>query len=107
MENKDIFSTNSLIDNIGLPFILGMAVGYFAKKMLSMLLFLSGGAVVLLIVADYNGVVHISNDQLLQATGVAVDLAKNSSDFLLTRLSQFTAKGVSATGGFLIGFKRG
>ena len=107
MDNQDIFSAHALIDNVGLPFMLGIAVGYFAKKMLRTALFLGGGAVVLLIVADYNGVVKISNDQLLHATGIAVDVAKNSTDFLLERLSQFTAQGMSATGGFLIGFKRG
>lgn len=107
MDNQDLFSTPSLITNIGAPFLLGIAVGYFAKKMLRTALFLGGGLVVLLFVAEYYGVVHVTDSQLLHATDVAAEAAKNSSDFLLERLSGFTAKGISATGGFILGFKMG
>jgi uncharacterized membrane protein (Fun14 family) len=105
MDNQDFFSTPSLLGNIGAPFLLGIAVGYFAKKMLRTALFLGGGIVVILFVAEYYGVVHITDTQLLHATDVAAEAAKNSSDFLLERLSRFTVKGVSATGGFMVGFK--
>ena len=105
MDNKDLFSSPSLITNVSAPFLLGIAVGYFAKKMLRTALFLGGGIVVLLFVAEYYGVVHITDSQLLHATDVAAEAAKSSSDFLLDRLSRFTVKGVSATGGFILGFK--
>jgi len=107
MDTQDIFSAPSLIGNVGAPFLLGIAVGYFAKKMLRTALFLGGGIVVILFVAEYYGVVHISDTQLLHATDVAADAAKSSSDFLLERLSRFTVKGVSATAGFVLGFKMG
>ncbi|MCX7073274.1 MAG: FUN14 domain-containing protein [Methylococcales bacterium] len=107
MGNQDIFSTPSLIDNVGAPFILGLTVGYFVKKMLRIALFLSGGIVVILFIAEYYGVVNITDTQLLHATDIAASAAKDSSDFLLDRLSRFTVKGVSATGGFVIGFKMG
>lgn len=107
MDNQDLFSTPSLITNIGAPFLLGIAVGYFAKKMLRTALFLGGGMVVLLFVAEYYGIVHITDTELLHATDVAAEAAKSSSDFLLERLSRFTVKGVSATGGFVLGFKMG
>ena len=107
MDNQDIFSTPSLISNVGAPFILGIAVGYFAKKMLRTALFLGGGIVVILFIAEYYGVVHITDTELLHATDVAAEAAKNSSDFLLERLSRFTVKGMSATGGFILGFKIG
>jgi uncharacterized membrane protein (Fun14 family) len=107
MDNQDIFSAPSLITNVGTPFLLGIAVGYFAKKMLRTALFLGGGIVVLLFVAEYYGVVHVTDSQLLHATDVAAEAAKSSSDFLLARLTGFTAKGVSATGGFVLGFKMG
>lgn len=107
MDNQDFFSTPSLIGNVGAPFILGIAVGYFAKKMLRTALFLGGGIVVLLFVAEYYGVIHISDDQLIHATDVATEAAKSSGDFLVERLSRFTVKGVSATGGFILGFKQG
>ncbi|HCT98895.1 MAG TPA: hypothetical protein DF614_02110 [Methylococcaceae bacterium] len=105
MENQDILSSTALMGNVGEPFLLGFAVGYFAKKMLRFLLFLGGGIVVILFAADYYGVIHLSDSQLLHATDVAAGAAKKSSDFLLERLSQFTAKGMSASGGFLLGFK--
>ena len=107
MDNQDFFSTPSLLSNIGSPFILGIAVGYFAKKMLRTALFLGGGMVVILFVAEYYGVVHITATQLLHVTDIAAEAAKNSSDFLLDRLSLFTVKGISATGGFVFGFKMG
>lgn len=107
MDTQDFFSTPSLLGNIGAPFFLGIAVGYFAKKMLRTALFLGGGIVTMLFVAEYYGVVHITDTQLLHATDVAAEAAKSSSDFLLERLSRFTVKGVSATGGFLLGFKLG
>lgn len=107
MDNQDIFSVSSLITNVGTPFILGIAVGYFAKKMLRTALFLGGGIMVLLLIAEYYGVVHINDSQLLHATDVAAEAAKSSTDFLLDRLSRFTVKGVSATGGFVVGFKMG
>ncbi len=107
MDTQDFFSTPSLLANMGAPFLLGIAVGYFAKKMLRTALFLGGGMVVMLFAAEYYGVVHITDTQLLHATDVATEVAKSSSDFLLKRLSQFTVQGVSATGGFLLGFKLG
>lgn len=107
MDTQDFFSTPSLLGNIGAPFTLGIAVGYFAKKMLRTALFLGGGIVVILFVAEYYGVVHITDMQLLHATDVAAEAARSSSDFLLERLSRFTIKGVSATGGFVLGFKMG
>ena len=66
-----------------------------------------GAIVVLLFVAEYYGIVHITDSQLLHATDVATEAAKSSGDFLFARLSGFTAKGVSATGGFILGFKMG
>ena len=40
----------------------------------------------------------------LHVTDIATEAAKNSSDFLLDRLSLFTVKGISATGGFVFDF---
>jgi uncharacterized membrane protein (Fun14 family) len=107
MENQDILSSTALIGNVGEPFLLGFAVGYFAKKMLRFLLFLGGGIIVMLFIAEYYGVIHLSDSQLLHYTNTAANAAKNSSDYLVERLSHFSTKGVSATGGFLLGFKMG
>jgi len=105
--SADIFSPDFLIGNVGAPFIMGLAVGYFAKKMLFMALFLGGAAIVLFFVGEYYGITEISDINLLEAANTATDVAKKSGDFLVDRLSRITSKGVSAAGGFFVGFKLG
>ena len=103
----DFFSPDFLIGNVGTPFVMGLAVGYFAKKMLLMTLFLCGGAIVLLFVGEYYGVTEISDINLQQAANTATVAAKHSGEFLVERLSNITSKGISAAGGFFVGFKLG
>ena len=103
----DIFSSDFMIGNVGTPFIMGLAVGYFAKKMLLMALFLCGGAIVLLFVGEHYGIAEINDINLQEATDSATEVAKQSGDFLVKRLSRITSKGVSAVGGFFVGCKLG
>lgn len=105
--SSDIFSSAFLLGNIGAPFVIGLAVGYFAKKMLRTALFLAGGAIVLLFVSEYYGVIEITNAELQQVANSATDAAKSSGDFLIGRLSSITSKGVSGVAGFFAGFKLG
>lgn len=105
--STDIFSTPFLLGSVGAPFIIGMAVGYFAKKMLKTALFIGGGLIVLLFVSEYYGIVHVDDTQLQHAADVAADAAKSSSNFLVQRLSSITSKGISASVGFFAGFKFG
>ena len=107
VSSADIFSPDFLIGNVGAPFVIGLAVGYFAKKMLRTVLFLGGAAIVLLFVGEYYGITGISDINLQQAANTATDAAKQSGDFLVKRLSGITSKGVSAAGGFFVGFKLG
>ena len=103
----DMFTSDFLIGNVGTPFALGLAVGYFAKKMLLLFLFLCGAAIVSLFVCEYYGITQISDANLQEAADSATDAVKHSGDFLVKRLSRITSKGVSAAGGFLVGFKLG
>lgn len=105
--STDILSSDFLIGNVGAPFIMGLAVGYFAKKMLYTALFLGGAAIVLLFVGEYYGVTEISDINLQQAANTATDAVKQSGGFLVERLSSITSKGVSAAGGFFVGLKLG
>lgn len=105
--SSDIFSSTFLIGNVGTPFVIGMAVGYFAKKMLRTALFLMGGAIVLLFVAEYYGIVDITDEKLQFAANAATEAAKSSGGFLVDRLTSITSKGVSGVGGFFVGFKLG
>ncbi|MBV5316588.1 MAG: hypothetical protein JZU50_02155 [Desulfobulbaceae bacterium] len=103
----DIFSSAFLLPNIGAPFLVGLAVGYFAKKVLKVALFLGGAAVILLFVGEYYGVTQVNDQALQQTAQTAADLANQSGSFLYDRLSRLTWKGGSAVAGFLVGLKLG
>ncbi|MBM9616183.1 FUN14 domain-containing protein [Desulfobulbus rhabdoformis] len=103
----DFFSAAFLLPNVGAPFVVGLAVGYFAKKILKVALFLGGAAVVLLFIGEYYGYTHVDDQALHQTAQNAVDLASQSGSFLYSRLSQLTWKGGSAVAGFLAGLKIG
>lgn len=104
---SDVFSSTFLFGNVGAPFVIGLAVGFFAKKMLLTALFLGGAAVVLLFAGEYYGVVDITDSALQSAADSATRVAHDSGGFLVNRLSTITTRGVSAVGGFFLGFKLG
>ena len=103
----DFLSSTFLLGNVGAPFVIGLAVGYFAKKVLKIALFLAGAAIVLLFVTEYYGLTNVSDDHLQSAANSATTMAKESGGFLIERLSHITSKGVSATAGFFVGLKIG
>ena len=105
--NLDFLSTTFLLGNVGAPFVIGLAVGYFAKKVLKIALFLAGGAIVLLFASKYYGVTALSDHGLQNAANAATNIARESGGFLMDRLSRISAKGVSAVTGFLVGLKFG
>lgn len=107
LPSNDIFSSTFLVGNVGAPFVIGLAVGYFAKKMLKTVLFIAGAAIVVLFVAEYYGITSVNDIHLQNAASAATDAAKNSGSFLISRLSHITARGISAVGGFYFGFKMG
>ncbi|QTR49355.1 FUN14 domain-containing protein [Candidatus Thiothrix anitrata] len=106
-ESMDILSSSFLLGNVGAPFVIGLAVGYFAKKMLRMALFIGGAAIVLMFVGEYYGFTNVSNEGLQSAADTAVGAAKSFGGFLVERLSAISTKGVSATVGFFAGLKMG
>ena len=105
--SADIFSPDFLVGNVGTPFVMGLAVGYFARKMLLMALFLCGAAIVLLFVSEYLNITEISNINLQKAAHTATDAVKQSGDLLVQRLSTIPSKSASAVAGFFVGFKLG
>jgi len=107
LTETDFLSSSFLLGNVGAPFIIGLAVGYFAKKMLKIALLIGGGALVLMFAAEYYGIATVSDESIEQAATAAGELARESGSFLMDRLSEFTARGASATTGFLIGLKLG
>ncbi|MEZ5535700.1 MAG: FUN14 domain-containing protein [Thiolinea sp.] len=107
LENIDFLTAPFLLGNVGAPFVIGLAVGYFAKKMLKIALFLAGGAIVLLFVTEYYGVTTLSDQGLQNAANTATNMARESGHFLIDRLSRISTKGVSAAAGFFVGLKFG
>ncbi|MEQ1544997.1 FUN14 domain-containing protein [Methyloglobulus sp.] len=103
----DLFSADFLLGNVGAPFIIGAAVGFFAKKMLKFALFIGGAAIVMMFVGEYYNIINISDVQLQSAAETVAKGAKDSGSFLVDRLTRITSKGVSAAGGFFVGFKFG
>jgi len=104
---NDIFSAPFLLGNVGAPFVIGMAVGYFAKKMLKTALFVGGGLVVLMLIGEYYGIITINGAQLEHVADAATQAAKSSGNFLVDRLSAVTTRGVSVVAGLSLGFKLG
>jgi uncharacterized membrane protein (Fun14 family) len=105
--SSDIISNTFLLGNVGAPFVIGMAVGYFARKMLGLALFVGGGIIVLMFIGEYYGIITVNGEVLLDAAGAAAQAAKDSGSFLLDRLGAVVSRGVSAVGGFYVGFKLG
>lgn len=103
----DFFSPDFLFGNVGAPFVIGVAVGFFAKKMLKLALFAGGALIVLMFTGEYYNIIDINDAQLQSAADTAVKGAKASGDFLVQRLTRITSKGVSAVTGFFVGFKFG
>ncbi|HHC73958.1 MAG TPA: hypothetical protein ENK78_02640 [Thiothrix sp.] len=100
-------SGDFLFANVGAPFLIGLAVGFFAKKVLKLALFLAGAAIVLLFVSEYYGVTQVNDEGLKNVADSASQLTQQSGSFLMDRLSNITSKGLSATAGFLAGLKLG
>ncbi len=105
--STDILSSAFLLANVGAPFVIGLAVGYFSKKILRLALFLGGAAIVLLFITEYYGITHMPDEQLQSAATAATGIAQQSGGFLMERLSHITSKGVSAVAGFFVGLKIG
>jgi uncharacterized membrane protein (Fun14 family) len=105
--STDFLSSTFLLGNVGAPFIIGLAVGYFAKKMLRLALFLGGAAIVLLFVTEYYGLTEMTDEKLQTAANAATHVASQSGGFLVERLSHITSKGVSGVAGFFTGLKFG
>ncbi|MCK9397284.1 MAG: hypothetical protein M0Q44_17065, partial [Methylobacter sp.] len=71
--STDIFSSAFLLGNVGAPFVIGLAVGYFAKKMLRTALFLGGATIALLFVAEYYDIIDITDEKLQHVASVATE----------------------------------
>lgn len=96
-----------LIGNVGAPFIIGFAVGYFAKKAIKFALFAGGLAIVIMFVTEYYGFTNINDEGLKNTTTMIANSMKTFGGFLYERLGQISSRGLSAVAGFAAGLKFG
>ena len=104
---NDLLSGSGWISELGPAFIIGLAVGYFAKKVFRIGLFLFGAIVVVSFLLDQSGLFHVSTTTLESMASGVGDEAVKAGGFLRGRLDGFSGKGLSAGAGFLTGLKIG
>jgi len=105
--------SSSILDSIPFGqissgFFIGLAVGYFFKKSLKILLLLFGLLIVILFALQAYEVIQISSDTLLSGTDKLIILIKAVGSFLKEQLSFLELSGgAGAVAGFLVGLKMG
>lgn len=107
MNQDDIFSSGFLVGHIGGPFLIGLAVGLFAKKMLKIFLIVFGAVITVFFIAEHYNIIQLNDQALVNIAESAGSEIKNSGSFLMSRLGLISTTGVSATAGFALGFKIG
>jgi len=105
MNQEDIFSSGFLLGHIGAPFLIGLAVGMFAKKMLKIFLILFGAVLTVFFIAEHYDIIQLNDQAIVNLAEGAGEGVKNSGSFLMSRLGLISTTGVSATAGFALGFK--
>jgi len=104
---SSVFS-NLPFANITSGFFIGLAVGYFFKKSLKIVLFLFGLFVVVMFYLHNQDIIHVSNDTLLTTSDKIVSLIKFTASFLKEKLSFLQLSGgAGAVAGFFTGLKFG
>ena len=96
-----------LLTNVGAPFLIGMAVGFFAKKAIKVVLLVGGLCVVLLFVMENQGIATIDDNGLQTTTDMIASKMEDFGLFLKDRLQQIPSQSLSALAGFALGFKLG
>ena len=109
MSNKvtDILSSISF-DKLSIGFVIGLAIGYFLKKGIKLILILVGLLIIGLFALQYYGIIEINNHGILSSADRVVALIKGVGIFAKEHLSYLEKEGAGgATAGFLLGLKIG
>ena len=102
-----LLTDSGWLTEIGPPFIIGLAVGYFAKKVFRIALFLFGALIVAAFLLDQSGLFHVAPESIEGMATTVGNEAVTAGGFLRNRLDVFSGKGLSAGVGFLTGLKLG
>ncbi|MCK5888405.1 MAG: hypothetical protein KAG19_00515 [Methylococcales bacterium] len=100
-------SSSFLLINVGAPFLIGMAVGYFVKKMLKIALFIFGMFMVFLLVTAHYGFIEINDANLTNAVQDGTSSINQFGTFLIDSLSGYKSIAASGVAGFFVGLKMG
>lgn len=100
-------TSSFLLINVGAPFLIGMAVGYFTKKALKVGLILLGITIVLFLVSAHFGIIDINSAGLVAAVESGTDSTNQFGSFLIGSLKGLGGVGLSGAAGFFVGLKLG
>lgn len=96
-----------LLINVGAPFLIGMAVGYFTKKALKVVLLFLGFSIVILLVSAHYEFIEVNGQNVTNAVEQGTGAVNRFGSFLMSSLSGFEGVGLSGCAGFLVGLKVG
>jgi uncharacterized membrane protein (Fun14 family) len=100
-------TSSFLLINVGAPFLIGLAVGYFIKKTLKVGLFLLGFSVVVLLVSSHYGFIEINGLNLTNTVEQGTGSINQFGSFLMNSLVGLGGVGLSGGAGFILGLKVG
>ena len=93
---------------MGSGFMMGLSVGYVAKKSFKLMLFLMGLTIIGMFVLESQGIITFNEASLDQDVSFSIEAFKQFALFLEERLAALKiAGGASAVAGFVVGLKMG
>ena len=106
----DFQSLIPTVTSIGGGFFIGAIVGYFLKKIIKILIFVSGGIVALLFYLQQQQIISINMDRLESSSAIIFTSFASSFD-KMTQIGDLTSIGIpitaSMTAGFTVGLMKG
>jgi uncharacterized membrane protein (Fun14 family) len=94
------------VASMGGGFFIGMMLGYFLKKIVKILIFVSGGLVALLLYLEQQQIISVNLDKLVESSTFIVT-AFGSSFNNVTHMDDTTSLGIPLAGGLSAGLAIG
>ena len=95
--------------SIGGGFFIGILLGYFVKKVIKVIMFITGGIVALLLFLQYNQIISVNMDRLQDSSTSILNSVAFSFD-KMAQMGDAISLGIpitaSLTAGFTVGFMR-
>lgn len=101
--NTNFENLISIATSVGVGFLIGALLGYFLKKMIKILMFVTGGIVGLLLYLQQQEIISV-NIQKLEASSTFILTSIASSFDKMTQLGDATSLGIPLTASMAAGF---